>query len=384
MLFSIASLGSMVANLSLSVMFKRLRIRTILLIGTFCYVVFFAVAATADSLAMLYVGAAVFGLGVAWSGFAVIQPIITWWFVRGVGKKIGYASIAYPIVALVLSPVVAWSMQTVGQTTTLVVHGIVCLILMLVASQVLISERPESYGLVAYDSSPEDKTAVVQEAEGSTQVTGLTLRQAMKTGPFWLLMIAAFLAVGFSTGYSNQAAAIYGSIGLSAIVAATMISVNSVAAIVWNFLYGALSDRLDGIKSSLVFGVVCAIFCAVAAVVGGTSGGIFIAVAIAATQFGGMYAALVLPSVFGVKDFGSVLAVANVFTAIGGAVAGAAGGVIYDMTQSYTGYFAMFAVAMALMVILHALATTAGARSKVTQSVVSPSPVGARRPSLED
>ncbi|MDI2034180.1 MFS transporter [Paenarthrobacter nitroguajacolicus] len=358
LLFSISSIGSLIANLSLAPMFLRMRIRSILLIGISCYAAFFLLMAFSTSLPLLYVAALLFGMGVAGCGFVVVQAVIMWWFVRGVGKKISYPSIAYPLVSLALSPAIAWGIESLGLTPTLLVHGVLCIGVMLFAALVLIPERPEFYGLTAYDSTP-GTTSDNSTAEVSTKApTGLTLKQALRTPSYWLVSIAVFLIVGVATGFGGQAVVIFQSAGgVTAIVAALILSVKNFAAMIWNFAYGALADRIGGSSAGVVFGLGVMVFSSIAVFVSGTGGAIFIAAGLAITQFGGMYAAIILPRMFGLKEFGSILASVNVSAALGGAVVGAIGGFIYDATLSYTMFFVLFAAAAAAMVVLQVVAT---------------------------
>jgi MFS family permease len=173
-----------------------------------------------------------------------------------------------------------------------------------------------------------------------------------------LVSIAVFLIVGVATAFGGQAVVIFETAGgVTAIVAALILSVKNFAAMIWNFAYGALADRIGGLPASLVFGLGVMVFSTSAVYVSGTGGAIFIAASLAVTQFGGMYAAMILPRMFGLKEFGSILASINVSAALGGAVVGAIGGFIYDATLSYTMFFIFFAAAAAAMVVLQVVAT---------------------------
>jgi MFS family permease len=395
LLFSISSIGSLIANLSLAPMFRRMRIRSILLIGISCYAAFFLLMAFSTSLPLLYVAALLFGMGVAGCGFVVAQAVIMWWFVRGVGKKISYPSIAYPLVSLALSPAIAWGIQSVGFTPTLVVHGLVCVAVMLFAALALIPERPEFYGLTAYDPTPgtrlDASSAGVREAIREASETGaealsnsvvnmpsvespagMTLKQALRTPSYWLVSIAVFLIVGVATGFGGQAVVIFETAGgVTAMAAALILSVKNLAAMAWNFAYGALADRVGGSSAGLVFGLGVMVFSSIAVFVSGTGGAIFIAASLAITQFGGMYAAMILPRMFGLKEFGSILASINVSAALGGAVVGALGGFIYDATLSYTIYFIFFAAAAAAMVVLQVMATRPRAVNRLAETAAA-------------
>lgn len=233
-------------------------------------------------------------MGVAGCGFVVAQAVIMWWFVRGVGKKISYPSIAYPLVSLALSPAIAWGIQSVGFTPTLLMHGLLCVVVMLFAALALIPERPEYYGLTAYDPAPgtkldassaEVREAILAASEAGPEASpnsvvavasvaepvGLTLKQALRTPSYWLVSIAVFLIVGVATGFGGQAVVIFETAGgVTAIAAALILSVKNFAAMIWNFAYGALADRIGGSPAGLVFGLGVMVFSSIAVFVSGT------------------------------------------------------------------------------------------------------------------
>ena len=95
LIFSIASMVSLICNLISAVAIEKVPAKLLVLIGSIGYILFFAAVALGSSITILYVGAACFGVGQTFACFTALQPIITWWHVDNVGKKISFLSIAY-------------------------------------------------------------------------------------------------------------------------------------------------------------------------------------------------------------------------------------------------------------------------------------------------
>ena len=125
LVFSIASMVSLICNLISTVAIEKVPAKLLVLIGSIGYILFFVVVALGNSLTMLYVGAACFGVGQTFACFTVLQPIITWWHVDNVGKKISFLSIAYCLAGFIFNLLIARAIQAVGFQTTFIAHGVI-------------------------------------------------------------------------------------------------------------------------------------------------------------------------------------------------------------------------------------------------------------------
>ena len=354
LMFSIASIAAMAGNFILSFMFKKLKIRTIIRIGAVCFGGFFLISGLANSLALFYAGAVCFGLSQSFCGFAVIQPVLTWWFASNTGKKMSYVSIGYSLFTMVLSPVLAKLIASLGVSSTLYSHGAFCFIMLLVAS-FLISERPETYGLSAYSAAVKSNATETPKPASAPQ--GMTRSEALKYGPYWLIVVACFAGTFMSASFNSNASAMYQSLGLTSAQAATMISVYSGVGIIWTYAYGALTDKKTARVSSLIFACISAIVCAAAVVFTGLVGGLFIAIMFGVVKFTGNYAAMNLPRIVGLKEFGSIMALSNVFISLGGTLGSAVVGKLYDATGSYSSVLILYAAMFAIMAVAHFIGT---------------------------
>jgi MFS family permease len=180
-----------------------------------------------------------------------------------------------------------------------------------------------------------------QEKPGSGPVTrGLTLSEAMRTQPFWLLLAAFFFGnVCSQTLHVHQVAHLVDG-GLSAIVAATVVGVVGASSIVGKTGGGWLSDRVE---RELIYVAGIAVLVASALVL--------LALGASPTPWGAYgYAVLLglgysvtaalIPTMvsdrFSGPHFGSIVAVGLMGSAAGSAVGPWLGGRLYDASGGYT------------------------------------------------
>jgi len=189
---------------------------------------------------------------------------------------------------------------------------------------------------------------------GST--SGMTLAQAMRTQPFWLLLAAFFFGnVGSQTLLVHQVAYLVDR-GLAAIVAASVVGVVGLASIVGKTGGGWLSDRVE---RELVYVAGIAILASSAFVllaIGGTAGA-------TPTRWGAYgYAVLlglgysvtaaITPAIvsdrFSGPHFGSIVGAGLIGNAFGSALGPWLAGRLYDASGSYTAAFTIAAACSAI------------------------------------
>lgn len=181
-MFSISSLVSAVVGLVASAFIDKVAARAIVFIGTACYAIFFLLLIFGKSLVTLYIGGVFYGFSFVFLGYTMTQSLITWWHAKNTGTKISLVSVIRALFIMVLSPVVIKLLELFGLQLTLAIHGGVLTALLLVATFLLISNKPESYGLqpYGYEESANDQGG----AKAASAESGLTQSQALKTYSF--------------------------------------------------------------------------------------------------------------------------------------------------------------------------------------------------------
>lgn len=359
LIFSIASMVSLICNLISAVAIEKVPAKLLVLIGSIGYILFFAAVALGSSITILYVGAACFGVGQTFACFTALQPIITWWHVDNVGKKISFLSIAYCLAGFIFNLLIARAIKVIGFQSTFIAHGVITGTIMILCTVFLISNQPESYGLKPHGYKD------ITGGTGGYTASGLTVAQSFKTFTFWGIIIASICCGIGATGYVNSASLIYQDMGMDAVGAGNMMSIYSVMAIIWNFAYGAISDKLSPRKANFIFCAFSAAVFLIAAFMSGTAGCILIAVTFGAGTFNGMLAAVTFPPLYGTKAVGTLIAIGMVATSIGSMVAPIISSAMYEKTGSFSSFLFLGGILFAVALILIAVGTSKAAVAKI-------------------
>ena len=143
------------------------------------------VASQASGLLAVYLG---YGLGVGVGvGLSYVPSIaaVQRWFERGRGTASGIAVAGIGVGTLVGAPLAHELIARIGwRPTYLVLAALTAL--GAIVSAALVRRGPEHYGL-APDGDP------LSSHHAAAAASGLSLRQAMRTGPFWSIYVGAFL-----------------------------------------------------------------------------------------------------------------------------------------------------------------------------------------------
>jgi len=361
LIFTIASLVSLACNFVSAAVIGRLSAKVLTLIGTIGYIIFFICMAMGGNIAILYIGAFFFGISNTFACFTVLQPVITWWHTENLGKKIGYLSIGYCAAAMIFGFVVPRVLAALGFQTTVLLHGSITGIVMLFASLFLINNRPDTYGLKPYGYVE----VAAENGGASTTVTGLGLRDCLKTLPFWGIMLAIIACNLPSSGYSSNAAMMYQSFGLDPVKAGTMISIYNAMGIVWNYAYGAVSDKIGARKANIGFATFGMLVFLIGSFLTGMPAAILVAFAFGVLQFGGMIAAVSLTPIYGTKTIGTLVALGMVASSVATSVGPIIASSMFETAGTFSLFLRVSAVILVGLILLLAVSTSKKAIDKV-------------------
>lgn len=349
LMFTVCSVVSMVANLVSGALMARVPTRILAFIGTLCFIAFFLLMRFATSLAMLYVGAGLFGISTVFSGFTTLQPLVTWWHAKGTGTKLSILSVGFALFGSLESFVAPRLLVSVGFEKVTLYLGLILGVVACAAALLLLSDKPEKYGLKAYGYSEDQKQA-------APAASGMPFNAILRTAPFWLLMICVFLLTIASTGYVNNASTYYQSLGLSSTEAGTMISVYGIATMFLNLMFGVLADKISTRKACMLYGVLCAVVFAAAAFVSGSASAWIVALLIGSINYSTFVVAMNAGAIYGPAALGSIVPM-GMFAMSAGAMFGSPlAGAFYDSTGSYSNFMICAAIlcALALVAVLWA------------------------------
>ena len=292
---------------------------------------------------------------------------LTDWFVSKRGLAFGIRFVLVAIGGVIVVPVVTWLVTTQGwRITFLIWAGVIfaCVPLMWFFVK---QKRPEYYGLfpdgaTIESGSEADIDAMVDkgvEYAASFQETEFTLREAMRTPAYWLIIIAWLFAMIVVGGLNIHLIPFLTDMGLDATVAGGMLAMMVFFTIPARFLGGFLADRVR--KDRLQFLVAGAFLCQAIGITAFLLNQSIAMVYVFLILFGfGSGAPTPLRLIiggryFGRKAFASIQGTSSVFTAPLGLLAPVYAGWVYDTTGSYITAFILFAALVTFAAFLMCL-----------------------------
>jgi MFS family permease len=316
----------------------------------------------------------VWGVGVATgTNIALSIPMdvtISNWFVKKRGLAISIKWVFSGLSGVVVMPLIALMISLYDWRQTCLIGGIVMAIIGLPISLFLVkSRRPEYYGMlpdgarIAEEVQANRENLVEKGAQYAFEVKEIefTVRQAMKTIPYWVVFVEQAVNQLFTPVMSIHCIPFLtdpppGGIGIDPVKAATMMSIWITASLPTRFLGGLIADRID-IKYMR--------FLITAAFIMQVSGLLaflhyhsisMIYVWFILYGFGNGLVSTVNPLLraryFGRKALGSIQGISAMLMTPIGVVAPIYAGWIYDTTGSYMQAFSSFAVALGVATVL--------------------------------
>ncbi|MFC2011259.1 MFS transporter [Chloroflexota bacterium] len=316
-----------------------------------------------------------FGLNLAHT--IAVDKALANWFVRKRGLAIGTRFVLIGIGGVIALPVVTWLVTTYGWRITCLVWGGVMLagipLLWLFVKQ----NRPEYYGLLP------DGAAVEEEATDTNQMIDkgveyaaendeieFTLRQTMKTQPYWMIVIAWVGSHLIMGGINIHFIPFLTDMGIDPMAAGGMMAMMVFFTVPARFLAGFLADhvRKDRLQLLLAGAFLLQGVGLIAFLLKQTITMIYVFLIV--FGFGsGATTPLKLTMqgrYFGRKAFGSIQGTSMMFAAPASLIAPIYAGWIYDTTGSYTTALILFAVLATISALIMCLARPPKPPAEVT------------------
>ena len=201
-----------------------------------------------------YVGLAVLGVGTTHIAFT---RIIAVWFDRRRGLALGITLAGVGIGGFVWPILSQWAIDSFGwRSAYLVIAGMIvtvgCSVMLLI-----VRDSPQSMGLLPDGDAPGNS-----EASSKTFAAGITLKGALATMHFWIMLVV-FLLIGIAvTSIQVHLVPLLVARGVSAMQAANALSILAIALIFGRIGAGWLMDRFFAPRVAIAFllGPIVAIF----------------------------------------------------------------------------------------------------------------------------
>jgi MFS family permease len=349
LVFSIAAFLYFLLGFPAGLIGDRLGPRPVVIGGLMLVAAGLVVASQATALWQVYLG---YGIGVGVGvGFSYVPSVaaVQRWFVRGRGTASGLAIAGIGIGTLLGAPLAAELIAAIGwRNTYLVLAGVAALGAAVAGS--LVRRGPEHYGL-GPDGDPPTPAAT------GGRLPGLSVGQAMRTQPFWLIYVGAMLlSFGLFAPFVHLVPYAR-DMGLGENFGVWLIALLGVGSTVGRFLFASVTDWLGRRRSFALMYAGAGLMLVVWSQ--STSG---LALIFFALVFGAFYGGFVAiaPSLaadyFGPRALGSVIGALYSGVAFGALLGSPVAGFAYDFFGSYTGAILSAAGLCAVSLILTLLA----------------------------
>lgn len=253
--------------------------------------------------------------------------------------------------ALILTPVANWLISTTGWRNSFIVLGIIALVIIVLCAQFLRGD-PYQIGHVPYG---EHKSLEPQEHNRNLNVEGFSLKEAIYTRQFWIVIIMAFCnsyCLGTIMVHIVPHAI---DLGISATAAANILAVLSAGLLVGSFVMGINADRIGIIKAFVIcFIPMLAVLLLLLPITEAWMIGLLMFIMACGNGGGSALVSNMFAELFGMRSHGLILGFNSLISALGGAVGPFIAGYIFDTSGKYKWAFLLCG---ALIVVGLAIAT---------------------------
>jgi len=292
-----------------------------------------------------------------------LDTAITNWFVKKRGIALSIKWVLSGLSGVLILPLVAWLITIYDWRITCVIGGLVMGIVGLPLVWFFMKQRrPEYYGLLPDGATTEEaadtKQTIDRGIEYATEVNEIefTIRQAMRTRAFWILIVAHIAFSLVEPGFYIHGIPFLTDIGFDPVRAAGMLAIYVGASIPARFIAGFITDRVTrGHLRFLYMG---------AFLLEATGFSVFLLYQTTAmiylwyilvgfaTGINFMLTYLIRARYFGRKAFGSIHGTMMMIITPAGVIAPIYAGWVYDTTSSYLTAFTLYTALLIFAAII--------------------------------
>ncbi len=280
--------------------------------------------------------------------FTVPMSTVSRWFDKKRGLAAGIASSGIGLGTFIMAPFATYILINFNWRISFIIIGLMAWIIIIPISRLL---KKSPYVIGALPDGV--RVAPKDIANNFPLSTGLSLREAIRTRSFWVII---FLYLFFSSTFLFIMAHLIPhvtDVGFSAMEAATVFSLMGIVAIAGRILMGITSDRI-GRRTAVV---ICALLQSVAVLWLIWANDLWMLQLFAVVYgfaFSGMGPSLaaLISDTFGLRKIGAIIGALDVGFGLGAAIGPAVGGLVFDAGNSYSLAFLTGAAAMFLAAVL--------------------------------
>jgi len=306
----------------------------------------------------LYVLYFVVGVGMSGAGTVPVSVVISKWFKKRRGLAIGITMAGISLGAIVLAPLAHYLIEAIGWQSAYLALGVLTAVLIIPPVLLVMKTRPEDKGLlpdgarpVADDELPEQASESNAPATTGDAKAGWSVRMAMKTLPFWLVLVTFFLSGAGVAGVLQHEVRILEIMDVSLAAASFALGLTGGIGGIGKIGFGFIADKMSPKYTAIIcialqlVGVVILMFTHTTAMV-------WVFVIVFGFAMGGNITVQPLLSgyLFGMASLGTIFGWVLLAGAIGSSLGPVLMGAIFDASGSYNLGLIIFILAYAVAV----------------------------------
>ncbi len=321
--------------------------RRVIILGTLATCASYILLVTVDSLWQWYL---YFSINSFFRGFMFYIPfqvLISRWFTRRRGRAVGIMATGFSL-GVGMVPVMQGIIDNISWQASFVFAAVILALVFLPIAIFVVRNQPSDMGIQVEGES----VTPGQAAPKAVELSGMTVREALRTVNFWVISLAFMTFFFCMFGWMVNGVQVYEAYGLPRDTVSVIMTIAGLGGVITRPTFGYLAEVR--IKSIELASVVLAIFMAGGMVIlllteGSWLGvGLFIACWMVGSAGGPVLEPLILPRVFGMRHFGAIMGTMFMVETIGQVLAPYIGGWIYDVTGGYNLLLIIFIAAAIL------------------------------------
>ncbi|MFN2744997.1 MULTISPECIES: MFS transporter [unclassified Bacillus (in: firmicutes)] len=275
------------------------------------------------------------------------NTLVPQWFIRKRGRAMSFMAVGSFASAALFPVLNAWMIEKWNWQFTWQVWGFLLVFFFAPVAFLIVRNRPEDIGLLPDGGTKdgEDEKDIAMRLHAPIAEEDWTLKEAMKTGSFWYVLICVSIPALVNTGITFHLLSILGENSLSPQVAANVLSLMALIGFPITMVSGFL---LEKIKTNLLLAFIFILELILLLLLLGTNS---IGAAILFGVVWGVASGLeritlniIWPNYFGRRYIGSIKGIAMAVTVVGSAFGPLPFGVGFDIFQSYTPVLVMLMI----------------------------------------
>jgi len=323
--------------------------------------------AMAPSLTVIYVSTFIRGLFGAGIAIVPISILINSWFGKKIkGKAMGIALMGSGIGAMILNPVTGYIIKNHGWRTGYFFFAGMLVVMIPIALPTFVLS-PKLKGLERIGDVPE-------EAGKEMSLYGMTSKQALRSGVFWLAFISMILLAGTAQSWSNNGASYLTDLKFDPITVASIMSITSLGLTIGKPIFGVISDKW-GNKAGITTGAITLIIGYLLLLTSANMKGLAI-IGAGVTGAGIAVINVLLPLItadlFGNRDYAALVGYMQISAALGTTIIPPSVAGVFDSTGSFSlawiGLAAIAAVCIVITFITYHLRDSAAKKTAQAQN----------------